>query len=95
MTARLFLENFKWNVCCGILGGYFAGFTVGALELTVFVAIWMDHDEGNQVEGAGVMQKVCQLSEGVLEALPEVIMQSVFYMRYMNVLFFVKLYMFV
>ena len=65
---------------------------MGALELTVFFAIWMDHVEGDQDEGAGLGQKQCQSAEGVLEALPEVIMQSVFYMRYLYILLFVTLF---
>ena len=71
---------------------FFAGFIVGALELAVFVAIWVDHDKNEHDEGAGSRQKVCQSSEGVLEALPEVIMQSVFYMRYIYILLFVTLF---
>ena len=81
MTSKLLHEMFEWNECFAILVGFFAGFIIGALELTIFGAIWMDHDDGNQDEGAGNLQKGCQSSEGVLEALPEVIMQSVFYMR--------------
>ena len=54
----------------------------------VFVAIWVDFRDrawDDKNPGAGELQKGCQSSEGVLEALPEVIMQSVFYMRYIYV----------
>ena len=76
--------SWHWSICM-LLG--FTGFIVGALELMVFAAIYQDFvdkkDSKDAKEGAGELQKGCQSSEGVLEALPEVIMQSVFYMRYL------------
>ena len=50
-----------------------------------YPGIWLDSEERDEDNrGAGPAQKVFQSSEGVLEALPEVIMQSVFYMRAAN-----------
>ena len=72
--------EWPWIICIPL--GLISGGTMGALELMVFVAIYEDsssRDENNR--GAGDGQKAMQTSEGVLEALPEVIMQSVFYMR--------------
>eukprot|EP01084_Bolivina_argentea_P172222 298342_1 len=64
------------------------GAVIGALELMVFVGIFIDfHKKQNGSEekkGAGKYQKACQSTEGVLESLPEVIMQSVFVMRAIN-----------
>eukprot|EP01083_Nonionella_stella_P035421 96644_1 len=64
------------------------GFVFGALELMIFLGIYVDFKEkknsGNAKKGAGNGQKVCQCTEGVLESLPEVIMQSVFIMRALN-----------
>eukprot|EP01084_Bolivina_argentea_P231814 390825_1 len=75
-----------WNWCICIILGIF-GAILGGLELMVFIAIWVDFEERSENEnakGAGPIQKACQSSEGVLESLPEVIMQSVFYMRAKN-----------
>eukprot|EP01084_Bolivina_argentea_P172221 298338_1 len=63
------------------------GAVIGALELMVFVGIFIDFHKkrkGSQQKGAGKYQKACQSTEGVLESLPEVIMQSVFVMRAIN-----------
>eukprot|EP01084_Bolivina_argentea_P052490 96434_1 len=62
------------------------GFLSGLLELNIFVAIYFDKTDSarSKTEGAGIAQKASQLMEGVLESLPEVIMQSVFVMRAVN-----------
>eukprot|EP01083_Nonionella_stella_P102688 292298_1 len=64
------------------------GFVFGALELMIFLGIYVDFtakkDSNNPKKGAGNGQKVCQSTEGILESLPEVIMQSVFIMRALN-----------
>ena len=74
--------NRRFPVICR----FFSGFILGALELTIFFAIWADFYSQKKgcavkLEGAGPIQGVCQSLEGLFEALPEVIMQSVFYMR--------------
>ena len=89
MVASIYFfeeKNMHWFIA-GICG-FFTGFLMGALELTIFAAIWADFEIkkensswDDEQKGAGELQKGCQSSEGVLEALPEVIMQSVFYMR--------------
>ena len=87
-AAIYFNEEKDLHWCPAMICGFFTGFLLGALELTVFCAIYLDFEikksESRENEGAGEMQKGCQSSEGVLEALPEVIMQSVFYMRAYN-----------
>eukprot|EP01084_Bolivina_argentea_P186340 321225_1 len=64
------------------------GFVFGALELLIFAGIYIDFqekkDNSDAKPGAGVGQKICQSTEGILESLPEVIMQSVFVMRAVN-----------
>jgi len=71
--------------CLALIGGFFVGFIPGALELLVFFAIWSDSQVEEENDGGpGGAQKMVQSSEGVLESLPEVIMQSVFYMRAYN-----------
>eukprot|EP01084_Bolivina_argentea_P022179 41226_1 len=72
--------------CCGRFLGMIGGFLSGLLELNIFFAIYFDKTDSDQskTEGSGIRQKVSQLMEGVLESLPEVIMQSVFVMRAVN-----------
>eukprot|EP01084_Bolivina_argentea_P231815 390835_1 len=87
LTSFLYNEK-DWNLCMALITGFFVGFLTGLMEFTVFAAILGDHYEkgvgrGDE-NGPGEIQKACQSSEGVLEALPEVIMQSVFYMRAYN-----------
>eukprot|EP01083_Nonionella_stella_P048656 129952_1 len=64
------------------------GFVFGALELMIFLGIYYDFQQkkgdSDAKRGAGMGQKVCQSTEGILESLPEVIMQSVFIMRSRN-----------
>eukprot|EP01083_Nonionella_stella_P104523 299674_1 len=64
------------------------GIFLGLFELTIFASIYADYkenkDKAKSHDQAGPTQKIAQLMEGVLESLPEVVMQSVFLMRALN-----------
>ena len=82
-------QNSNMNNGFALVCGFFIGFILGALELAIFFAIWfdfIDKKKGRQdkPKGALEIQRSCESLEGLLEALPEVIMQSVFYMRAYN-----------
>eukprot|EP01084_Bolivina_argentea_P314164 544141_1 len=68
---------------CGLLG-----LICGFLEVMVFVGMFIDltvkNENGEEVIGAAEAQYACQSAESILESLPEVILQSVFYMRAYN-----------
>eukprot|EP01083_Nonionella_stella_P075744 206014_1 len=73
---------------CQTLMASILGFFLGLLELNIFVCIHADYKESiffeKPYDRAGTAQKISQLMEGVLESLPEVVMQSVFLMRALN-----------